>query len=440
MPRLVDSPQKVRVVSSGRSGRITIGLSPKGYDNSLQPGCEPMSFGYNGKTGSIHGFDNVEGEDYGPLFTTGDCIGCGYNYPKQHLFFTKNGEDLGVAFRNIDVSVPLYPTIALHSPNEEVRVIVGSEAWLFQLGPLLENEEKAVLCKKKTMLLSPEVMPRIVENYLLQHGYSETYRAFCGEKNKRKRAGGNTDKGEDEAMSECSDGEVAAVPLDGCVSTLEFRGRMRGLICMGDIGRAITLLRNEDRWRVLLEERPEALFLLNCQRFVEMIRQKDFVLAISFARSELVQSARAHKSFEDVDMNAGNYSLDAANRCLRAAKWTNKDATAFADGWTGNLILKCSLPELMSYKLQEIVGLLAFPDTLTSPLSYLLRDQHKEVVADLINSCVLGSETQHSFSLKRTMCEWKATDFFSRKYGVFVPDSLLPCRTSIQPSPAAPKH
>ena len=44
---------------------------------------------------------------------------------KGEIFFTKNGEHLGVAFRGVHGQ--LYPTVGLHSEGEEVRVNFGEE-------------------------------------------------------------------------------------------------------------------------------------------------------------------------------------------------------------------------------------------------------------------------------------------------------------------------
>lgn len=55
-------------------------------------------------------------KEYGPTFTAGDVIGCGVDFKNRNCFFTKNGEHLGIAFRDIDLKSKAYwPTVCLPS-------------------------------------------------------------------------------------------------------------------------------------------------------------------------------------------------------------------------------------------------------------------------------------------------------------------------------------
>jgi hypothetical protein len=58
------------------------------------PGWEADSYGYHGDDGQIYNGAN-QGKQYGPVFTTGDTIGCGLNFRTGTIFFTRNGVDLG---------------------------------------------------------------------------------------------------------------------------------------------------------------------------------------------------------------------------------------------------------------------------------------------------------------------------------------------------------
>ena len=62
-----------------------------------QPGCKSGSYGYHGDDGKL--FVSGSGVPYGPKFFKGDVIGCGVEFGT--LYFTKNGEHLGVA-GNVD--------------------------------------------------------------------------------------------------------------------------------------------------------------------------------------------------------------------------------------------------------------------------------------------------------------------------------------------------
>lgn len=76
---------------------------------------------------------------YGPTFTTGDVIGCGYNLVENTCFYTKNGLNLGVAFSELP-NLPLYPTVGLQTPGEEVEANFGAEPFIYEV----EDDLKAL--------------------------------------------------------------------------------------------------------------------------------------------------------------------------------------------------------------------------------------------------------------------------------------------------------
>jgi hypothetical protein len=58
------------------------------------PGWSEGSFAYHGDDGSLF-LENQEGMPYGPTYGMFDVIGCGVDYGKGEVFFTKNGEYIG---------------------------------------------------------------------------------------------------------------------------------------------------------------------------------------------------------------------------------------------------------------------------------------------------------------------------------------------------------
>lgn len=70
---------------------------------------------YSGKAAAI-----IELEKYG----IGDVIGCGINYHRREIFFTKNGRFLRTVYTNIEIR-DFYATIGLHYPDEEVTFNFG---------------------------------------------------------------------------------------------------------------------------------------------------------------------------------------------------------------------------------------------------------------------------------------------------------------------------
>ncbi|KAK2978549.1 hypothetical protein RJ640_009508 [Escallonia rubra] len=83
------------------------------------PCWEANSYGYHGDDGLLYR-GHGKGEEFGPTFTAGDTVGGGINYASQEFFFTKNGAVVGTVYK--DVKGRLFPTISVHSQNEEFKL------------------------------------------------------------------------------------------------------------------------------------------------------------------------------------------------------------------------------------------------------------------------------------------------------------------------------
>lgn len=93
---------------------------------SLDLGTDKFGFGYGG-TGKKS--NNKQFDDYGGAFGKADAIGCCLNLDNMEIRFTKNGQDLGVAFKipgNLK-DVPFYPAVVLK--NAEMQFNFGDEAF-----------------------------------------------------------------------------------------------------------------------------------------------------------------------------------------------------------------------------------------------------------------------------------------------------------------------
>eukprot|EP00013_Stygamoeba_regulata_P001220 CAMPEP_0177637638 /NCGR_PEP_ID=MMETSP0447-20121125/5073_1 /TAXON_ID=0 /ORGANISM="Stygamoeba regulata, Strain BSH-02190019" /LENGTH=1331 /DNA_ID=CAMNT_0019139569 /DNA_START=180 /DNA_END=4171 /DNA_ORIENTATION=- len=123
---------EVFVVSQGRTGSIGVGLGGEGAPGESQPGWGEGSYGYHGDDGNK--FSHGENEVFGPRFGTGDIIGCGHDTVKDEIFFTKNGQFIGVAFHS--VSGPLFPMVGLGSPCESVFVNFGQLPFVWDFNAL----------------------------------------------------------------------------------------------------------------------------------------------------------------------------------------------------------------------------------------------------------------------------------------------------------------
>jgi len=57
----------------------------------------------------------IMGQDYGPIYSKKDIIGCGVNFEDSLRFFTKNGKHLGVASFQLDFKQRVYPAVVMSS-------------------------------------------------------------------------------------------------------------------------------------------------------------------------------------------------------------------------------------------------------------------------------------------------------------------------------------
>ncbi|GAM26086.1 hypothetical protein SAMD00019534_092610 [Acytostelium subglobosum LB1] len=99
-----------------KKSTVSIGLAHAQYPLDKHIGRMPMSFGYC-STGEKFGYNGKLGDLYGPTFTSASMepvvIGCGINNTTREIFFTRNGEYLGVAFWRVPTAKPLYPAISM---------------------------------------------------------------------------------------------------------------------------------------------------------------------------------------------------------------------------------------------------------------------------------------------------------------------------------------
>ena len=71
--------------------RLFITIILIGWDND--------SWGYHGYDGNFY-CGSGSGKPYGPVFATGDIIGCCLNFINNTVFYTKNGVNLGNSYLN----------------------------------------------------------------------------------------------------------------------------------------------------------------------------------------------------------------------------------------------------------------------------------------------------------------------------------------------------
>ncbi|KAG0345116.1 Ran-binding protein 10 [Podila humilis] len=226
---------------------IGIGVCNAGVDLNRLPGWEPHSWGYHGDDGnSFGGCGN--GRPFGPVFTTGDTVGCGVNFRDMSLFYTKNGVYLGTAFR--DLKGPLYPTVGMRTVGEIIEANFGQQEFLFDIDEYVKDEkveawqaledtlQKATVQQNQVGVMS-QSLRELVLSYMIHHGYSETALQFSRD---------------------------LAPPSS---STCHVPQQIRIAILAGEIDQSMELL--EDQYPGILDQNEDMLLQLRCRKFVEMV-------------------------------------------------------------------------------------------------------------------------------------------------------------------------
>jgi SPRY domain len=104
---------------------VAIGLCKSESRLTGMPGWRRGSWGYHGDDGKI--FAEGTGGNYGPLYGTGDVVGCGIDLQSGIIFFTKNGEHLGKRSDSlIQQSSRLTPQQEQLSPKSRVDFSLSS--------------------------------------------------------------------------------------------------------------------------------------------------------------------------------------------------------------------------------------------------------------------------------------------------------------------------
>ncbi|EFN56813.1 hypothetical protein CHLNCDRAFT_144348 [Chlorella variabilis] len=165
-------------VKEASGGSITLGFSDRNFKQGRHPGYEPNSYGYRGDTGRKHHSSlPVRGEEYGPAFGPGDVVGAGIHLSKHEIFFTKNGQHLGTAFRNV-TGHPLFPTIGLHSQGASVEFNFGRQPFQFDARALVAAEQRQLADALDSTCVSAGEVHQMVRGYLLHYGYAKSLAAF----------------------------------------------------------------------------------------------------------------------------------------------------------------------------------------------------------------------------------------------------------------------
>lgn len=289
---------------------------------------------------------------------TGDVVGAGLHTESNDVFFTKNGEWLGVAFHDV-CTTPLFPTVGLHSKDERVSANFGSSGFAFDLEAYTAEESNKRTLAVSAQELSTSLTHELVRGYLNYHGYAKTLKALdssaaSGNIPTRERPESTVD------ANEVFPAAQSALAYDS--SNLCQRAHIHSLILSGNMDKAEEDLR--DKYPAVLESeyKAEVSVHLACQRYIEMIRTGNISSALKFARS-----------------------------CMSAC-----------------VGLDASLDELI----RAVTATVAYDHPEKSPLSKFLAVAHRERVADVVNSAILAVVHSTECESKRLLgkCDAGTTD------------------------------
>ncbi|KAL6073674.1 negative regulation of SNARE complex assembly [Balamuthia mandrillaris] len=132
---------EVRIVEVGRRAHnndISIGLYPSSEKMYGMPGWYNGSLGFNSQQGFKYHHRNPGcGDSYGPAFGRGDVVGCGWTKWDGKVFFTKNGQHLGTAFKHVSATRSYYAVVGLVEYGARVTVNFGQEPFRFPFADML---------------------------------------------------------------------------------------------------------------------------------------------------------------------------------------------------------------------------------------------------------------------------------------------------------------
>lgn len=262
---------ELKVKNAGAKGQIAIGFTNESFKMRRQPGWEQNSYGYHGDDGLLYRGQG-KGEPFGPTFTTGDIVGGGINYASQEVFFTKNGVIVGTVYK--DVKGPLFPTIAVHSQNEEVTVNFGKETFLFDIKAYEAQERFKQQGMIEKISLPQNVSYGIVRSYLLHYGYEDTLNVF--------------DMANNNSVPPITLPQENGFVEQDCTYALNQRKTLRQLIRSGQIDAAFSKL-HEWYPQIVQDDQSPTCFLLHCQKFIELIRVGELENAVKYGRGELAK-------------------------------------------------------------------------------------------------------------------------------------------------------
>lgn len=389
---------EITILSKPKEGMIAVGFASNKASLERLPGWEQESWAYHGDDGkTFSGESPGQGRAYGQTFGVHDTIGCGVNFSTGSAFFTKNGDLLGNAFRDLK-NVKLFPSIGVKKqPGVHLIANFGQRPFIFDIDGMVRNEKHIIrreINASSAANLQPPLdestlLHELVAQFLAHDGYVETARAFAEEVTI-----------ESVALKKGGEEPLKRYEVEDDVDAIN-RQKIRAAILEGDIDKAFKY--TNAYYANVLQDNPQIQFKLRCRKFLEMMRQcNDLSVAaskqgkssngISDESAVFDQEMELDEQMHDGDGHDWEGNGDGLNAELDATARFHQLITE-AVQYGQQLRMDYPSDENGGDKkfLDDIFSLVAYPDPKKSVYGHYLDPAGRVAVAEELNSAILVS-------------------------------------------------
>ncbi|KAG0355407.1 hypothetical protein BGZ54_001173, partial [Gamsiella multidivaricata] len=116
-----------------KGSAISVGIASKSLRKNCQVGWDLNSWGYHSNDGCLYFGNGKQTIEFADKYHEEDVVGCGVNFLSGTVFFTLNGDMMGVAFKFIKDTILLYPAVGLSHAGTVINANFGDQTFLFNI-------------------------------------------------------------------------------------------------------------------------------------------------------------------------------------------------------------------------------------------------------------------------------------------------------------------